>query len=211
MKRRYTRDTIDTFIKGLDVRAKDFDKVKLDNVINRGYAELSTVTRRVFSNEEVLELEEYYNTQDSLVIDIDEDVTEVYDVYLTLEGERDKSMCQDQIQDVGIYRNNNVAYRDNRHVGRVHVKLDALDTKFDTVIVKYYFTPEATTDEVYMDSQTYLAWTDAMWAATCYFLKDIEGETQKRASMTRTAASIKHVPEDVPQRKQAIFGRPDAV
>ncbi len=207
MKTEYTRANIVAFIKNLDTRAQKFTDEKIDDIINRGYAELSTVSKRIFSNEEVAALEPYYESGElQITVDVEEDVTEIYDLYTTIEGDRDKSICQRTIQGIGMYVDNDVAYRDNRYVGRVHLSLDTLDEVFDNVVVKYYYTPTAVTDSVYMDSQTYLAWTDAMWAATNYFLKDIEGEAQKRNSMGRTSKSMTQEPEDIPEHARALFG-----
>lgn len=206
MKTEYTRDQITDFIKNLDVRASKFTDVQLDNVINRGYAELTTVSKRIFSNEDVVSLDGYYSAGETkITLDVEDDATEIYDLYVTFEGD-DKKIAHEVLQDVGIYRNDNVAYRDNRYIGRVHVDLEAIDEVFDNLVVKYYYTPKAADTSVYMDTQTYLAWTDAMWAAANYFLKDIEGETQKRASMGRTSKSISQDPEDIPDRARTIFG-----
>ena len=209
MKTMYTRDTINTFVRGLDVRAKTLTPTQLDNVINRGYAELMTTSKKLFSNEDVVNLAAYYTGGElKLTIDVEADCTEIYDVYTTIEGEvANKSVCEDIIQGIGICRDNDVAYRDNRYIGRVHLDLGASSNTYDNLVVKYYFTPNATTADIYMDSQVYLAFTDAMWAALLYFFKDIEGEAQKRASMQRTSKSITQEPEDVPDIGRAIFGR----
>ena len=208
-KTKYTKDEIVAFIRDLDVRAKTLSDVKIDNIIDRGYAELTTVSKRLFSNEDVVALAEYYDTSElKLTLDIEDDVTEIYDIYTTQEGD-DKGLCQEEVQGIGIYRNSDVAFRDNRYLGRFHLDLtpDYLDNNsFDNCVVKYYYTPKATNEDVYMDSQVYLAFQDAMWAALNYFMKDIEGESQKRASMTRTSQSTTQDPEDIPTEGRAIFG-----
>ena len=105
-----------------------------------------------------------------------------------------------------MYRNSDVAYRDNRYLGRFHLQLDAVDEVFDNCVVKYYYTPRATDEDVFMDSQIYLAFQDAVWAALLYFLHDTEGEARKRASMQRTSKSTTQNPEDVPAQVSAVFG-----
>lgn len=212
MKTKYTRDSINTFIRGLDVRAKTMSDSQLDNVINRGYAELMTVSSRLFSNEDVVSLDEYYEAGETkLSFDLEDDATEVYDLYLTIESDDvNKTYCDEVVQGIGICRNKNVVYRDNRYIGRVHIDLDTKyysnDYKFDNCLVKYYYTPKATDDDVMMSAQVWLTFTDAMWASLNYFLKDVESESQKRASMTRTSAAVKDVPEDIPDRSRAVFG-----
>jgi len=88
MKVEYTREAIVEFIRNLDTRARDFNDARIDDVINRGYAELMTVTNRIFSNEDVVELAPYYETNELKVsLDVEDDATEVYDVYVTEEGD----------------------------------------------------------------------------------------------------------------------------
>ena len=212
-KTEYTRDTISAFIKGLDTRARTLEEPKINEIINRGYAELSTVSKRLFSNEEVIDMQQFYDSGEvNISIDLEEDVTEVYDLYTTIEGEDvDTSVCQEVIQGIGIYRDSDFSFRDNRYIGRVHLDLDGLsgmatDVVFDNLIVKYYYTPKATTESVFMDSQVYLTFQDAMWAALNYFMKDIEGEAQKRSSMQRTSKSAAQEPEDIPDMGRAMFG-----
>lgn len=211
-KTQYTREQVVAFIKSLDTRAREYDDTMIDNIINRGYAELTTTSKRIFSNEEVLSLDDYYDMKElKFTVDISDDVTEIYDIYLTIEdlSNKDIAICQEVVQDIGIYRNNSTAYRDNRYIGRCHTNLAAEHLSqhvFDSLVVKYYYTPTATAENVYMDSQVYLAWQDAMWAALNYFQKDIEGEAQKRTSMQRTSKSTAQEPEDMPGFTRAIFG-----
>lgn len=203
---RYTREDITTFVKNLDVRARELSDAKIDDVINRAYAELMTVSKRLFSNEEVVSLQDYYDLgEDKITLDVTDDCKEVYDLYTTIETEPYVG-AQEVIQGVGIYRNNDVAYRDNRAIGRVHVNLKAVDYTFDNVVIKYYYTPKATDQDVFMESQVYLAFQDAIWASLNYFLKDVESESQKRASMYRTAMSSTQDPEDIPDSPRAMFG-----
>jgi len=203
---KYTRAEIVSFIKDLDTRAQKLSDAKIDSVINRGYAELMTTSKQLFSNEEVVALDEYYAAGEKKVsLDINEDVTEIYDIYFTIEDE-DNSICQEVVQGIGIYRNNNAIYRDNRYVGRFHFDLSEVNEVFDNVISKYYYTPKATDADVFMSTQVYLAFQDAIWAALNYFLKDVDGESQKRASMARTSKSATQEPEDVPERSRSIFG-----
>ena len=207
-KTKYTKDQIVSFVKELDVRAKTLSDTKIDDVINRAYAELMTVSKKLFSNEEVVYLGDYYDVGETkFTLDIQEDTNEIYDLYTTIEGDNtDKAICQEVIQGVGIYRNNDVSYRDNRYVGRFHVDLKAVDFIFNNVVCKYYYTPEATSDDVFMDRQLFMAFQDAIWTSLNYFLKDVESEMQKKASMNRTAKSVTQDPEDVPEEGRAMFG-----
>ncbi len=212
MKTEYSRDDINSFVRGLDVRAKSLSDAKLTDVVNRGYAELLTVSTRLFSNEDIISLDEYYEASELvLTFDVEDDAVEVYDLYLTVEGDdADKSYCDEVVQGVGIFRNNDVAYRDNRYIGRIHLDLDYDKNNskhFDNCVIKYYYTPKATDDSIMMSSQVWATFTDAMWASLNYFLKDVTSESQKRASMERTSKAVIEVyPEDIPERGRAVFG-----
>jgi len=207
MKNEYTKEHIVEFIKTLDTRAKTFSPEKIDQVINRAYAELTAVSRKIFSNEDITDLGQYYDSgQSGFTAEVLDDVTEIYKIYTTVEGPfADKTICQYVNQDVGEYYDDNVAYRDNRNVGTIHVRLDAVDTKFDNLVVKYYYTPSAQSQSVYMDSQTYLSWQDAIGTAVNYFLHDSEEESRKRASLARTSKSMTQEPEDAPEEIRAVF------
>jgi len=207
----YTRDNIVNNIKLLDVRVRNLTEEQIDAVIDMAYAELSIVSPELFSNEEIINLDEYYDTSEmKATFDVEEDATEIYDVYTTIEGEDTlKDTCTEVVQGIGICRNKDVAYLDNRYVGRFHIDLgaeSALDTVYDNLIAKYYFTPSATTEIVYMSKQVFRSFQDAIGIAVNYFVKDIEGEAQKRASLLRTSSGIQNAPEDIPDMPQSIFG-----
>lgn len=215
MKSKYTREQIVSFVKSLDVRAQKFTDEQIDNVINRGYAELVSHRKTIFSNEEVADLAKNYAIpQLNDTFEIEEDVTEIYDIYLQDGTAEPGDFHQRYIQGSGIYVNSEMAYRDNRETGRVHIDLGRSKDfseipsghQFDTLVVKYYYTPKATDETVYMDAQTYLAWTDAMNVATNYFLKDVENEMRKQASLKRTSASIGNDVEDELTERRAMFG-----
>ena len=207
MKNTYSNDDITEFIKNLDVRAREFDAAKIAQVKNRGYAEMMTLSKHLFSGEEVVDLGPYYDLGETeLTFDVEDNVNEVYDLYLTIEGDQVLPHGVTTIQGVNQYRNNNTFYKDNRSVGRVHLDLTNEDQVFDTAIVKYFYTPNATTEDLYMDAQTYLSFQDAMWVAVNYFLKDIEGESQKRASLQRTITSVSKEPEDETTFHRSVFG-----
>lgn len=207
-KNTYTRTDIVDFIKALDTRAKAFDDTKLDFVINRAYTEMTNSAPTLFSDENILNLAQYYDLgQDLITLDVSEDCLEVYDTYTTLENtsSADLSICDEVVNGIGIYRNRDTIYRDNRNVGRVYVDLKAIDYQFDNAVIKFYYVPKATTAEVYMSARVYAAFQDAIGVAVNYFLKDVEGEMQKQASLRRTSLSANYEPEDIPDRTPQVF------
>ena len=67
----------------------------------------------------------------------------------------------------------------------------------DNAVIKYYFTPTSSTEIVYMDAQTWLAFKSALGVALYDTLHDVERNGQKRAEVTRRAkAIIPDLPED---------------
>ena len=191
MKNVYTRADIDEEVIDLDVRAQKLSQKKLDRVINKAFAEMTAITQ-AFQDEEVVSLKEFYKLGElQFTLDIEEDVTSVYDSYCTIEGS-DPLIYPHGIKKV---RDENVIYEDNRYNGKVHVNLDMTkeNTPLDNVVIKYYYTPRATLTDVYMDAQTYLAFTFALGMALYDELHDVERAMQKRAGLDRTIKAI--IPE----------------
>ena len=188
MKRAYTREEIVTIVKGYDVRAQTLDSSKIDTVLDQAYAELCTVVQ-AFSNEEVVDVATYRDVGEyKFTLDIVEDVTSIYDLYVTIENEH--SSFSHGIQEI---RDDQVIWQDNRYNGRVHIDLSRMPnagSQADSIVIKYYYVPVATSETVYLDAQTMLAFKNAIGVALTDQLKDIEGNIQKRAAMTRTAKAI---------------------
>jgi len=195
MKKAYSPETILTAVKGLDVRAQKLSETQLNVVIDDAYTEFCTVLQP-FSDEEVVSLIPYYEAGEQiLTLDITEDVSEIYDLYVTKENQ-DKEIYLHGIEKI---RNEAVIYKDNRYNGRVHIDLTTLvtSTKVDNAILKYYYVPTHTTDTVYMDAQTWLAFKSALGVSLYDSLHDVERNGQKRAELTRRAQAIMpSMPED---------------
>ena len=193
MKKAYTPELIIAAVKALDIRAQKLTAAQIDLIIDDGYTELVTITQ-VFSNEKIINLAVYYDNGESKTeVVVNDDVNEIYDLYLTIEN-KDKS-----VYDYGIkkIRDHRVVYKDNRYNGKVHIDFDLLTTKVDNVVIKYYFTPTSTSDIVYMDAQTWLAFKSALGVALYDTLHDVERNGQKRAEMSRRAKAIlPELPED---------------
>ena len=193
MKVAYSPEKVLEAVKSLDTRAAKLPDDKLNNIIDDGYTELCAVIQ-AFSNEDVISLEPFYTAGETkITLDIEEDVTEIYDLYLTKEDE-DKN-----VYDYGIKKNRDhrVIYKDNRYNGRVHVDLDILTTLMDNIVIKYYYVPTHTSKIVYMDAQTWLAFKSALGVALYDHLHDVERNGQKRAETIRRArAIIPELPED---------------
>lgn len=186
------------------MRAKDLTDTEIDDIINDGFSELATIGK-FFSDEEIIDLAPYYETnqmKDS--IDILEDVVGVYDLYLTVE-DQDFDLYEHGIRKI---RDSNIIYQDNRQVGRIHMDLNnmAMNVVADNLIIKYFYTPQATTQDIYMDHQTSLALDKAFGVALYSYLNDVERSGQKRAAMARIGLSIvSHIPEDLIDVRESMF------
>ena len=193
MKKAYTPDMIVAAVKNLDKRTLTLSDTAINSIIDDGYAELCTIVQ-AFSNEEIVSLDPFYETGEQLVtLDVEEDVSEIYDLYLTIEG-KDKDIYNYGIEKI---RDPKIIYRDNRYNGRVHIDFELMSEPVNNAIIKYYYVPVHTSSNVYMDAQTWLAFKSAIGAALYDTLHDVERNGQKRAEMTRRArAIVPDTPED---------------
>ncbi len=202
MKRPFSREDITNYVMNIDKRALKLDSDQIDAVIDAGYAEMGSVYH-LFSNEEIIDLVPIYeSTENKFTVDIEEDVVEVYECYLTVE---DQSF---ELYDHGIKEitNVNAIYLDNRYNGRVHIDLSRAGEVCDNVVIKYFYTPKATDETVYMDQPTYLAAQNAFAAALLDRLHDVERSMQKLAAMKRTVnAAIPKDPEDLIAPRASVF------
>ena len=201
MKKLYTPELIVQTVKDLDVRANKLSIDQINRIIDDGYAELATIVQ-AFSDEEIVPLAEYYETgEEKVTLDIQEDVNEIYDLYLTIEG-KDPDIYMYGIEKI---RDKRYIYRDNRYNGRVHIELGALNKEVDNAVLKYYYTPTHTNDNVYMDAQTWLAFKSTLAVALYDAVHDVTRNGQKRAEAIRRARAIlPDLPEDA---NEPITGR----
>ena len=197
MLRKITRAEVIKMISTLDKRTESFTDEDYNYVMDMGYAELATIVQ-AFNNEEVVSMEPYYtNGEMKLTLDIEEDVSYIYETYLTIENQTDLTLHPHGIKKI---TDENAIYKDGRAVGRIHIDLNKLNldkygdtvsgTKADNAVIKYAFVPTHTTEDIYIDQPTYLAMRDAFGASLYNRLNDVERETQKRASLRRTAGAV---------------------
>jgi hypothetical protein len=188
MLKPFTRAEILKMIGTLDVRTKTFKDEDFDYVMDMGYAELATITY-AFYDEEVVNLKEYYELQETkITLDITEDVSFIYDTYVTIENQN----INDYLHGIRKIRDENIIYKDSRAVGRIHIDLDNHKEPqlLENAVIKYAYTPTHTTETVYLDQPTMLALRDAFGCALFNRLNEVERESQKRASLQRTAMAI---------------------
>ena len=194
MLRKITKPEIIKMISSLDTRTNKFTEEEFDYIIDMGYAELVSVNS-VFNNEEIVSMAEYYEAGElKISLDIEEDVSYIYDMYLTKEGLEDTRIYPHGIHKI---RNENAIYKDANSVGRIHIDLDQVPVDdglsqrlVSNAVVLYAYTPSHTSEDVYIDQPTYLSMRDAFGCALYNKLNDTERETQKRASLQRTATLI---------------------
>lgn len=188
MKRKYTWNQLVDVVKKYDNRAEKFTQEQLEDVLNNAFAEITAIVQ-AFQDQEVIHLADFYETGElKFTVDIEEDVTSVYDLYLTSENQ-DATVYQHGIKEI---RNKNAVYEDNRYSGRVHVDLSMIEGNeiADNLIIKYYYIPTASSNDIYMDGQVYLALTYAIGTALYDKVNDVARSEQKRAGLNRTAQAI---------------------
>ncbi len=193
MKKAYVPDMLIDAVKNLDVRAQKLSDTQINLIIDDGYTELCSIIQ-AFSNEEIVSLQIFYDEgEEKVTLDVEEDVNEIYDLYLTIENQ-DKAEYDYGIKKI---RDKRVIYKDNRYNGRVHLDFELLTEVVDNAVIKYYYTPTSSTETVYMDAQTWLALKSALGVALYDTLHDVERNGQKRAEATRRARAIlPELPED---------------
>ena len=198
-------DIVD-LIKSMDKRAERLTAEQIDLVIDMGYGELATI-QHLFTNEEIIDMQPWYDELETkITINIEEDVVAIYDTYLTVEN-----LSFDEFEHgIKKIKKPDAIYKDNRYNGVVHINLDQAGEHVDNAVIKYFYTPQSTDDEIYMDQQTYLACVNA-WSAALYDrLHDIERSMQKLSAMRRTTMAVVPLdPEDLIDPKESIF--PDGV
>jgi len=214
MKNKYTRDYFLKRIVRQDVRAQKIPTEDLLDVLNDGFAEISTIGM-YFSDEEVVDMGQYYADGElRLTLDVEEDVTQIYDYYLTSEGESQEEFVNGikKFQDSRFKRLDstdvNSMWLDSRYNGRVHIDLKQLPSneQADNAIIKYFYVPNSESEFYYMDNQTRLATESAMAAAMYDYVHDVERAGQKRAAMKRQAmAIIPDIPDDLEYPFRSVF------
>ena len=187
MKRKITREEIETFLKELDTRMKTWDKPKLDRAIGNGFAELNTVAQP-FVMETTVDLKEYYdNNEYKFVINLTENSIDIYDMYLATFGIDEFFADHSEEKERDINR----IYRDPKNTNLVNVNLSTEDGGvFDNAVVKYFYIPKAEFDDLYINHDVYLTLENAMAAAAYDMLHDTDSAGKKRAAMARTGTSI---------------------
>ena len=202
MKRRFTKAQIVELVKNTDKRALKLSDEQIDTVIDAGYAEMATVYH-LFSNEEIIDLAPIYDSMENkFTIDIEEDVVDVYEFYLSVENQS-YELYEHGIKEI---TNVNAIYLDSRYKGRVHINLSRAGEICNNVVIKYFYTPKSTDEDVYMDQPTYLAVQNAFAAALLDRLHDVERSMQKLAAMKRTVtAAIPKDPKDLITDRVKIF------
>jgi len=182
MKKVVTRDELIVMINRLDKRTNGFTSEQYDDIINSAYGELSLLAQP-FSDEVVVELDQYYDLDElSFTVDIDADVIYIYDLYLTDESNEPLTK---------IY-NSDIVYQDGREVGRVHVKLDLYGSTavLDNLVVKYSYTPVATSENVYFDQPTLNVMRDALSVAVYISVNDTNREADSRIRLSGNAEKL---------------------
>ena len=202
MQRPYTKDFIFDTVKLMDTRAKKLTDEEIHAVIDDGYSEMAAIYH-LFSNQEVIDLAPIYESQEvKFTIEIEEDVVDVYEIYLTVENQ------SFDLYEHGIKKidDRNAIYSDNRMMGVVHINLSQTDEVCDNAVIKYFYTPDSTDEVVYMDKPTFLAAKNAFHASLLDKFHDTERYMQKLAAVKRTVnAAIPKDPHDLIGTRDSIF------
>ncbi len=207
MKLVFTYDQIVDRLKAVDKRVETMSEAQINLLMDRGYSILVSQYGYAFTNEDVVELDEYYASDElKLTFDVEDDVVDVYDLYLTEEG-----LSRDLYpQGIRQEKSEKFIYRDNRYVGRVHADLNGSENsdgtgQFDNAVVKYCFTPTHSTESIMVASITMTALEFAFSAAIYSYVKDHDSKDMALADMMAVGSSIPMPPEDEVEQVRSIF------
>jgi len=196
MKLKFTKEQIVARIKMIDKRVEQLSVEQIDILIDRGYSILTSQYGYAFADEEVVSMQPFYDSGELLLtLDVQDDVVDVYDLYLTQEN-LSKSIYMHGIKQV---RDESLVYRDNRSVGRVHVDVQDNAEVYDNVVIKYTYTPQATDDDIYVDSIT-MTTLEYAWASAIYsYMKDTKSMEASAKSMLAVGSGITMIEDEVEQ------------
>jgi len=214
MKRRLTKEELSNYIKRLDTRATKLTPEQIDDVILSSFGELSTFGFP-FSSENIVDLTQYITAgEDVLAVDIDKDVIDIFDYYLTIDTideqyeEFHGTKIYRETDDVAKNSDKSVLYRDGFDPGRVHVRLDKAPVGTKTLVMKFYYNPDENFTDLFVDAQSNLAIQYAVGVSLYDVLHDVERSSQKRAGLERvTKAIANNYPESYEQTKESMFPR----
>jgi len=188
MKRRVTKESLVSYIKTLDKRFNNFTDEEVDEVLNDGFAELCTIVQP-FASQVTESLSDYYEFGETVFdINIQEDVSDVYDFYLSKENQ------DESIFDHGVYKNRdkNRIYKDAQNSDLIHVDIsyDKYGLIYELAVVKYFYIPTSNFDELFIGSDVYLALKAAFALSSFEYVQDVENSERRRAAMERRAGLI---------------------
>jgi hypothetical protein len=203
MKRIITKDDLINYMKVLDTRVRKLDADVIDQIIIDSFAEFSTVSNSI-SNRYIVDLKPYYDAGETKFnIQIPEDVVFIYDLYLA------KSTDDLLLSEHGEYhvRDESVIWADAQKRDVFHVNLEdqKYGQSYDLAYAEYIYIPhDANFTEIYMHTDAYNAYRDALSASAYDYLHDDEKALMKRSEMKRKAMSIANAyPEDYAEPKRA--------
>lgn len=161
MRRLVTKNDLKTFIKRLDTKCLKFTDDKFNDIIDKAFAEM----QYVFSDEDALEVSQYIEDGvEKMSYDIDRDVTYIYDAFLSSDA-------------IGTIQNTDLMVEiDPRIIGRINIDFGSQADRYGrysvhppvtggeptVLIVRYYYVPTSSFDEIYMDREAQKLLLDAL-------------------------------------------------
>ncbi len=207
MRRKVLKTDLIEFIKRLDTRCKKYDDDKFDEVIDKAFGEMPNI----FTDEDALQVEQYIvDSVKKMSYDVERDVSYIYDAFLS-EDSRNAITNTDLMVEV-----------DPRIKGRVNIDFSSQvdmygkysnhfgynGTTPKVLIVKYYYTPTSTFDEIYMDRDVQVVLYTALKVAAYSDLHDTKKHAVFAAQMADKVSLLNVEPIDfsgaIPGRRFAI-------
>jgi len=201
MKRQIRKEEVILKIKLLDTRLKNISAETMDTIIDNGFAEILALIQP-FTNEIIEPLDSHYELgENRFQINIDDDVSDIYDLYLTKE-DADKAMFPNGVIK---FRDKSLIWRDDQRNDIVHIDLtyNKLMTKYDNAVVKYFYEPNSQFTELSVESALYVALDTAFSIAAYDMLNDVERAEFKRGQLANRVKNIANkYPNDFDELKR---------
>jgi len=201
MKRKVTKEAILTMIDELDTRCAKLSLSQKDRIIHNGISELMTIVQPFTQSLSYPLDTRYENGEIRFVINIPEDVTDVYDLYLESEN-NDNIFFEHGIRE---WRETDLIWRDSQDKTIVHVNLrnPRENVRYSAAVINYFYIPGPNFDEFFIGSDIYIALEFAIASAAYTLVHDVEKAGQNRSAFTRAASAIVNpYPEDYDDNKK---------
>ncbi len=195
MKKKVSKDSIKEYIKRLDVRCRKFDDEKIDQIIDDSFSELNTVGS-FFEDKDTLDMRPYLeNGVKKLSYDIEQDVTYIYDAFLSEDGRKPHQNSDNMVEvDPRVKGRVNIDFTSEEDMYKDYSYHPQDDLRIvetiNYLIVKYMYIPTSEFTEIFMDRDVHKAFRQALAASVYLDLHDEQKSNMHYQRMVLMARKV---------------------